>query len=280
MVVKLLAMYGEENRMAKVLARGKLAPLIYAVCNGHIEIVKLLAPIPRSCVAPPQGSGMRRQYLGDALLASVIAIAGNLEISQCLIMEGADINFVGDHTDASPIFYAAGAGDLGVVQLLLASGADPNLGTRDRSRPLFNAARAANLDVARALITAGANIHATDRRLRNVLAYLAEKNVGKMSRFFLERGVDPNHEDEDGETPLHHACSMHNAGSARALVELLLEFGAATVEKASTYGITPVHMAMHEDNWEIVKILEPLVQNPKLRAEIDAWRNRTSLSSR
>ncbi|KAJ7808547.1 ankyrin repeat-containing domain protein, partial [Mycena olivaceomarginata] len=164
--------------------------LIYAVCNGHIEIVKLLAPIPRSCVAPPQGSGMRQQYLGDALIASVIA--GNLEISQCLIMEGADINFVGDHSYPSPLFHAAGAGDLGVVQLLLASGADPNLRTRDGSRPLFNAARAVNLDVARALITAGANIHATGRRLRNVLAYLAEKNVGKMSRFFLERGVDPN----------------------------------------------------------------------------------------
>ncbi|KAJ7805208.1 ankyrin repeat-containing domain protein [Mycena olivaceomarginata] len=209
MVVKLLAMYGEENMMAKVLARGETTPLDYAVRNGHMEIVKLLAPIPRSSVAPPQGSGMRQQYLGDALIASVIA--GNLEISQCLIMEGADVNFVGDHSYASPIFHAAGAGDLGVVQLLLASGADPNLQTRNGSRPLFNAA---NLDVARALITAGADIHATDLRSRNVLPYFAGKNV-EISRLFLERGVDPNLEDELRETPLHYACSMNNAESAR-----------------------------------------------------------------
>jgi ankyrin repeat protein len=63
---------------------------------------------------------------------------------------------------------------------------------------------------------------------------------------------------------------MNNAESARALVELLLQFGAATVEKANVFGVTPVHMAMDENKWEVVKILEPLVQNPDLRAEIDA----------
>jgi ankyrin repeat protein len=149
------------------------------------------------------------------------------------------------------------------VQLLLASGADPNLQNRYGARPLFNSA---NLDVAKTLVAAGADIHATDITSQNVLAH-TWKDI-EMFRFFLECGVDPNLADYTGDTPLHHASS---ANSERALVELLLQFGAATVEKVNLDGYTPVQIAMDLNNWEVVKILEPLVQNPDLRADIDDW---------
>jgi ankyrin repeat protein len=267
MVVKILAMYSKhygEKMMAKVLAHGKRGtPLNYAARNGQIEIVKLLAPIPSSVVRsdpPPLGPEMQ-QYLGDALRIS--ARAGELEISQYLIMQGADVNFPGDDLSLPPLFDAAGTGNLGLVQLLLASGADPNLQNRYGARPLF---KSSNLDVAKTLVAAGADIHATDITSRNVLAH-TRKNT-EMFRFFLKRGVDPNLADYTGNTPLHHASS---GNSESELVELLLQFGAATVEKANLDGYTPVHIAMDQNNWEVVKILEPLVQNPDLRAEIEAW---------
>ncbi|KAJ7897364.1 ankyrin repeat-containing domain protein [Mycena olivaceomarginata] len=266
MVVKILAMYGEKM-MAKVLADRdgeRRTPLNYAARNGHMEIVKLLAPIPSSvvCSDPPPLESEMQQYLGDALRAS--ARAGDLEISQYLIIQGADVNFLGDDSYPPPLFYGAGAGNLGLVQLLLASGADPNLQNRYGARPLFNSA---NLDVAKTLVAAGADIHATDITSQNVLAH-TWKDI-EMFRFFLECGVDPNLADYiTGDTPLHHASS---ANSESALVELLLQFGAATVEKVNLDGYTPVHIAMDLNNWEVVKILEPLVQNPDLRADIDDW---------
>jgi ankyrin repeat protein len=202
-----------------------------------------------------------QQYLGDALCAS--ARAGDLEISQYLIIQGADVNFLGDYLFPPALFTGAGAGNLGLVRLLLASGADSNLQHRYGARPLFHSA---NLDIAKTLVAAGADIHATDITSRNVLAH-TWKNI-EMFRFFLECGVDPNLADYTGNTPLHRASS---GNSKSALVELLLQFGAATVEKANLDGHTPVHIAMDENKWEVVKILEPLVQNLDLRAEIEAW---------
>ncbi|KAJ7361257.1 ankyrin repeat-containing domain protein [Mycena albidolilacea] len=191
-------MYGEENMMAKGLARRKTTPLNYA-------------------------------YLGDALQAS--ARAGKLEIPRYLITEGADINFLGDDSYGfTPLSYAAGAGNIGLV---------------------------------------------TERAC--IFCPEASKDV-EMS-LFLGRGVDPNLEDDFGETPLHRACSMRTPTSA--LVELLLQFGAATVEQPNINGHTPVHFVMDGNNWEVVKIREPLVQNPALRVGVNAWSrgNRTFLSS-
>jgi ankyrin repeat protein len=87
-------------------------------------------------------------------------------------------------------------------------------------------------------------------------------------RFCLEHGVDPNHKDRVGRTPLHYACG-HAAGLSKAFVELLLQFGA--VETADQRGATPVDNAIDMNNWETVKILEPLVQNFELRARFVAW---------
>ncbi|KAJ7805206.1 ankyrin repeat-containing domain protein [Mycena olivaceomarginata] len=168
-----------------------------------MEIVKLLAPIPGSVGDPPPLESEMQQYLGDALCAS--ARAGDLEISQYLIIQGADCQFSWwTIYTPLPLFTGAGAGNLG---------------------PLFNSA---DLDVAKTLVAAGADIHATDITSRNVLAH-TWKNI-EMFRFFLERGVDPNLADYTGNTPLHRASS---GNSKSALVELLLQFGAATVEKAN-----------------------------------------------
>jgi ankyrin repeat protein len=54
----------------------------------------------------------------------------------------------------------------------------------------------------------------------------------------LERGIDPNLEDRDGQTALHHFCSKRPRDSelARACVKVLLEFGAGPVDKQIRYG--------------------------------------------
>ncbi|KAJ7361289.1 ankyrin repeat-containing domain protein [Mycena albidolilacea] len=217
-------------------------PLYSAASNGHMEIVKLLAPIPRSGLRNDPPGEIQQQYLGEALQAS--ARAGELEICQYLIMEGADINFFRRGSGGfPPLFGAAGVGNLELVQFLLAFGADPNLKTQHGSTPIFHAA---DLDVAQALVAAGADIHTTDAMSQNV-------------------------HDSIGNTPLHFACSAYNPDNAKALVELLLQFGAATVEKANRDGHAPVHVAMNENYSEVVKVLEPFVQGSNLRAEIDAW---------
>ncbi|KAJ7837330.1 hypothetical protein B0H14DRAFT_2791357 [Mycena olivaceomarginata] len=75
---------------------------------------------------------------------------------------------------------------------------------------------------------------------RNVLASMTDVDT---LRFCLEHGVDPNHKDRVGRTPLHYACG-HAAGLSKAFAKLLLQFGAVTLETADQRGATPVDTAM------------------------------------
>ncbi|KAF8204373.1 ankyrin repeat-containing domain protein [Mycena galopus ATCC 62051] len=286
MVVKLLQMYRDGGMVAWVHNRSgsKKTALDYAVLNGHMEIVRLLAPIQmpsseihnRTSQSPTESD---KQYLGSALIASAKAQPFSLEMSEYLIAEGADVNFIREDycETVTPLYCAAGA-NLELVQFLLALGADPNL---DRRRiPLFNAS---NADIAQALLDAGANLHAEDDCGRNALeANIMDPNTTVTDlvmfrfRFFVERGVDLNHADEFGQTPLHLACGIpyrkaSKISQGKAWVELLLQFGAATVEKTDEDGNTPVDIAMNFNRTEIVKILSPLVQDPDLKLRVAAW---------
>ncbi|KAK7063697.1 ANK-REP-region domain-containing protein [Favolaschia claudopus] len=270
MVSKLLEMYGPEME-AKVHARRgyglNATALDYAARHRYVEIVWLLAPVPvPSSVS--DSTKERRTYLSFALLHSVKA--KSTEVSEYLVSQGADVNYLGGDTHGgTPLYFAAGTDNLELVQFLLSAGANPNLyHDANDSIPLFNAARNHRIDIAEALLAAGADLDAKNRNSRNVLSCCTDIDA---LRFFLEYGVDVNLEDRIGETPLHHACSEEDAEFALASVELLLQYGAATVEKANWRRQTPVDIAIAEGYTEIVELLEPLVESSALKDKISMW---------
>ncbi|KAJ7242553.1 ankyrin repeat-containing domain protein [Mycena haematopus] len=233
MVIKLLGMYGDEMT-ARVHARDdiNLTALDYATSARRMDIVQLLAPIPMPSsdvsITPPVSDGIetREKYLGTALLQSTKI--GHLEISQYLISEGADVNFLDDHSHLStPLYYAAGSKNLELVQLLLTSGADPNRCGHRGLVPLFRAATFRSLDIAQALLAADAKVDAQDDKSCNVLFYIHIDDI-EMLRLCLECGADPNHRDNSGITPLRHNTLHRPAQVRKPFVELLLQFGAVT----------------------------------------------------
>jgi ankyrin repeat protein len=271
MVVKLLGMCGEEmvrEEMVHKRAGGRPGgtALDYAARNNHLEIVKLLAPIP----VPGSSTPIEAQYLNIALLAAVQG--SNVEISEYLVSEGADVNFLDPWEGGTPLSYAAAANNLRLVQFFVSAGADPNIQTNDII-PLFSATLTHNLQIVQALVAAGADIHIQSAKQRNVLVCC---ETVELLRFFLERGVDPSLEDRGGDTPLHLICARAIAEFAVAAVELLLRFGAAvTVEKPGRRGLTPVDIAIarHRGNAEILELFEPFVQDPDLKRKIAArWK--------
>ncbi|KAJ6512720.1 ankyrin repeat-containing domain protein [Mycena sanguinolenta] len=264
-VSKLLGLYGEEM-LTRVYARDgdTWSALDCAVYKGHTEIVRLLAcpPVPGELIQLEA----HKQYISRALLG--FPRKADIAICEYLILQGADVN-IRDIDHCTPLSYATINDDLALMQLLLAAGADPNRRTGYGDLPLFSVV---SIPAAEVLLGAGgANIHATGMLARNALAYVSFKHV-PLLRFFLERGVDPNHEDEMGETPLHHACK----GAGAEEIELLLQFGAVTVEKADRYGVTPVFLALQTGKVEVVELLSPLVENPSLKSNIAMWLRKNS----
>ncbi|KAJ6520483.1 ankyrin repeat-containing domain protein [Mycena sanguinolenta] len=278
MVVKLLGFCRNVEEMKKKVhthATGHGTALDWAVRYGHLEVVKLLAPVPlpdsdvrnmNGTIAAPYIPGTvhtHEQYLNVSLIEAVYE--GFTEIAEFLLSAGANVNFVDNVELGSLLYHAAGTGNLAMVQLLLGSGADPNFADRRGIPPLF---RASTVDVAQALVDAGATVVALppDEGLLNAFGHV--KTYNGLLHFFLENGIDPNHEDDHKLTPLHFAC---RGDLARGSVELLLKFGATTIENPDWTGRTPVDMAMANRNAEVVKILEPLVQSPSLKAKIATW---------
>ncbi|KAJ6481852.1 ankyrin repeat-containing domain protein [Mycena sanguinolenta] len=259
-VSKLLCMYGPEM----VYARDALhfSALDYAVLEGRMETVRLLVPI--TVDVSDERIQAHKRYLGEALVKSGIRRPSgeNIAICEYLLSEGVDVNTRARNSSTS-LACATASDSLAMMQVLLAAGADPNLGRIDGVVPLF---RAGNIPAAQALLNAGASIYATDNTGRNALTYRA-LDCAEVLRFFLERGVDPNHADDRGRTPLHYACDA----AVVAATELLLQFGATTVEKADADGKTPVDLAMRTRNIEVVRLLEPLIQGPTLKAKIAEW---------
>lgn len=185
-------MHGEDM-LTTVQARIGLpnsTALDYAAHYGHVNVVRLLAPIH------PPAPFSHTQYLSLALVEAVVG--KNTDISEYVISRGADVNFWADNAIFSMVHYAVLSYDLAVVQLLLAHGSDPN--GRSQSLPLFVAVSTRSMDIVETLVQAGADIHALDADGCNVLGHC--RSV-EFLRFFLERGVDPDKDHLDGSTALH-----------------------------------------------------------------------------
>lgn len=86
--------------------------------------------------------------------------------------------------------------------------------------PLMMAATFGGYKVAAILIGAGADVSCRDRYQRTALHTAALGGRVKVVRILLELcpGIDINPIDEDGNTPLHKACSRGYWGTARALL--------------------------------------------------------------
>jgi ankyrin repeat protein len=119
---------------------------------------------------------------------------------------------------ATPLMRAARAGDVEVMRVLLAKGADPNLTTKDGNTALAFAAGVGYRDK---------NTKGTESEALEAL------------KLAVGLGLDINRGNERGETPLHGAASR----GANTIVQYLVDQG-ASLTAATKRGLTPLDYAM------------------------------------
>lgn len=126
-------------------------------------------------------------------------------------------NLAGDMFGATPFLVAATGGDVNIMRLLLARGADPNLTTKAHTTPLMFAAG---------------------------IAWVAEESLVAESMAFeavklmAELGADVNATNDNGQTALHAAT----ARGANSIIQFLVEKGAA-INAKNKRGLTPLDVA-------------------------------------
>lgn len=157
-----------------------------------------------------------------------------LDIVQALLARGANVNLAltanlpgrsgmdsGDTTlteGTTPLMRAARAGDTAVIRLLLASGADPKVTTKDGNTALMFAA----------------GVGYRDKNTRG-----SEHDALEAVKIFVDAGLDLRQANTRGETALHGAADR----GADTIVQLLVDRGAELSVK-SKQGFTPLDVAL------------------------------------
>ena len=206
---------------------------------------------------------------GTTLLMHAVA-GGQYEASRLLVDRGAEVRAC-----SRPLLtYAAARNHLPIVELLLAHGADANqsaalgplTGDMDIAQCLCangysiddhgllrRACRAdvsrSDPDTVRRLISLGANANQP-----GALHGAALGNMIELVVLLLQRGADPNGQDEDGRTPLHHLHSTRAKTDSVEVISLLLDAGAA-IDGLDHTGTTPLCHAVRKGRAEAARFL-------------------------
>ena len=145
----------------------------------------------------------------------------------------------------SALVRAANAGKREAAQLLIARGADVNLGC-----PLAHAARQGHKEIVEMLLAKGAGLEGRDELKRTPLGAAAYAGRKEVVQLLVEKGSDMKATDSEGCTPVHLAVRK---GSLET-VALLIEKG-ADVHARSTYGYTMVGDAAGLGYTDVLKLL-------------------------
>jgi len=157
----LLAAYQQKTEIAEMLA-GKTVTLDVfeaAALGKTATLIRLLAREPE----------LINSYSEDGFQALGLACwFGHLDAAGFLIKAGATVNSYSNNAlHAAPLQSAVAGGQLEIVRLLLASGADPNCRDSHSGTPLHAAAQNGDMLIISALIFGGADLEARndDNRL-------------------------------------------------------------------------------------------------------------------
>ena len=122
------------------------------------------------------------------------------------------------------LHFAAGAGCLEIVALLLRLGVDPNIQGRGDHAPLYCVANECTSEtgseIVRALVRAGADVNACGGVMRATALHMAARRGHvEIARALLDSGAAVNARDRKGDTPLQRAINCRKDGVSQLLLE-------------------------------------------------------------
>ena len=138
---------------------------------------------------------------------------------------------------------ASGRGNEGLVEMLLAKGADVNLRAEHGNTPLYEASLDGHDDIAEMLLNKGANVHGVSQKEFTALHGGASKGHEKVCTLLISEGSDVNAKSVDWETPLHLAA----INGSTLVADVLLTSGHAEVNVKTKNGMTSLHYASEAD---------------------------------
>lgn len=145
-------------------------------------------------------------------------LGGNFGSWVQLYMLGAELII----EDASPTYYAARFGLLGILKMILSVQGTKDLerqGGRRGSTPLHAASAFGHLEVVNVLLAAGAQIREHNAKGECALQWAVLYGSDTVVRRLIEAGADPDYRNLQGHTPLYYAMRYEHKSCAKVLLE-------------------------------------------------------------
>lgn len=241
-----------------ISCRGKNFSELSTAIDGNdlTAIENIVAKNPRSVNQPDS----RKDTRGMAPL-HYAAWKGRLEIVKFLLDHGADLNAT--VRGQNVLHFAVRSKNIDVVAFLLEQGVDVNSKGFLESSPLMYAAAGNNLKMVQFLLDHGADIQQKDIRGLTAL-YDAVRNGSKeLIKYLIDKGSNINeisNESWGNETPLYHAIAENRIDNAILLIQ-----HNANVNIATSYGSTPLHLAVEKGQKEVIEMLLKNKSDPLAR---------------
>jgi len=162
---------------------------------------------------------------------------GNIKAVKQFLADGADINAKIDDTDGdTPLNCAAAAGQNEVAELLITNGADVNTKDDFGWAPLHSAAMNGHIEIVKLLIANSADVNTKDDKGATPLHDAAEEGYKELVELLIAKGADLNSVNEDKNTPLDLLSSVELKGVTAKIAILLRKHGGKTYEELKAEG--------------------------------------------
>ncbi|KAL3105510.1 hypothetical protein niasHT_026944 [Heterodera trifolii] len=190
--------------------------LLTAIMKGHTEIAALLlekgADVHQTAVRQ-----VNHVNIGVTPLWVAVSLL-QLEMCHVLIAHGANVD-LGSDASLTPLLLACGQGSTEIVTLLVENGANVNLGNSEGATPTMNTSRFGRIELLSFLLSHGANVEQMDDNgTRFALLDAAVSGHLEVCRLLVDEwAADVNQQTID--TALMRACRFGHLGIAVFLIE-------------------------------------------------------------
>ncbi|KAI9980398.1 hypothetical protein PInf_026270 [Phytophthora infestans] len=222
-------------------------PLMLATREGHTDVVQAL-------LSRHAALELRNNKDGTAL--SLAVQCGRVAVTRLLLSAGAKVDTM-DNEGMTPLMFASRNGQLALVELLVTRDARLDMFCESGHTALHLAAENGRLEVVQELLSSGADLMARDQVAGlTPLMYAASLGhayiVEELLPLSFQHEIDAVEiKSKEGCTALYLAASRQH----KAVCELLLDVGRASVDAAEWRGYTPLMAAAKRGFVDIVQVL-------------------------